>query len=1814
MKSSHEQQDEVGQAASLLDTPPQLTQTFPENTSAPTTHRRVRFDLHESSDYNDETNTSLPTSPVVDFSSRLDAIILDALRWVNTTGRSADAESLMGGGAATPASRILPSTPQRTTPVRGEGPTDAAHPSSKRSTQASEEVVDAVELLRHHLHTPEQQQQQQQQKAGSSSVHTQNNETAEEDENVVTIQRVDAQQQQQHRDNGNGSGALASSTGLVSTVRRSPAIHITAVSPPLRESTRSRSSERRTGPQSALAPAASTHQQWQQGFADYAAQMLRETRKQVEVLRDYQHRAQRETRRADQLGDALRVAQNTLAAAEQTRAATEQRHSATVAALSQEVLQLEETVGALRRAQVDLQSELAAARRSLKAEREARQAAPPQERVQQLEAELSAMRHQLHQREEAWQAERAMLLTQRAQGVSSAVSVAERRRDGDLPPQKALSSPLQVASVIAPSRSDAATETEPIDASPSTSNDAHEAARDSADASQQGGYLRVHPDIVAQQQLREHTLLSQLTLLEAQLQREIGQRRLAEQRVVDLMGQNEDLHDAAVAAAAVVDGRSSAAAQTSAGTSQQAQQAEQRQEEVLREVQLEYEALQKDSEALLARYTIHQRQSREQWFAVTAQLRSLLDLVDVQLPFTDNGATAQQSESSTESLAANVIRALKAVHEQLTEQRHASASASAQEREAVRLATLQQALQQADAQDTAHRAALDVAERQLQDARTELSRWQQQQEDLEQRQQEEKKAWQTAATHVAQMSEAVQRALRVHTRGASSPLPRRVVSTPAQLRRAEQLKNRKKVGKVTTRSVGAVISSTDALKGEQHSSDSAAGPACAFVGGKGQESGGHVEADQLERDAVDLKNAFQALLTAWRGRQRTYAAHQTRWRAKMKEAALSAAAVEARCSVLQRKLRERTQQLHDLEQQHVHDLAELQQDWTRVREEQRVRSAQERQAAQAEAAHECDVLLRRALRAEERAETAEEAALAAKADCEALHTVVSELRDAQEDAAQAEEQYRRQQSDLHIHIEALEERLQVARQTETALHALLTAATRAAVGLLLKLHHLRVTYGVAQALQLEANSLLGAVQWALAATVGAEAAGAAGAATTSAEPAAALTVDGFPAPLTTPSHRRASCASRLRVAVHAVLALTRLQRLAQLRREAANTWSASATTSSTALHQPRYASLSTVLATCGIYSLGLVANSSGSGGASAASLAAESMLPELRLPPAHELVTLTSSNLENVALPSPRAVHFSDGNNGCSTEEPVSPAGKQTRSRSTNITTASTRATTSLLELLFSVGQLDLQAPTTHFLFSAACSSLSNAGAVFSQRVRHEARQRHTALQRAKAVLSKSDAADLHLSSFLPPVFSGPLHLLRAASSHQVRQLRDMKAVVQQLLAQNKRLVSAVETQAQHDETRSLEMNSLSAQLALQLPRGDEVVALRTRLVQSGEALLAERKLRRTAEAQLAELRHMQLQWAGEEQELRREVYALNMELANTSSTATEATQPSVLSIRQNTSTRSREAAVTGSSHTPPSRAEPLPPTTNTTVVDRSNRGNGGGAEDYAYYHHLLRSSGGAAATAELQYAQRHNIPTAAEVLTTPPPLLRAGPQRKLSELSGSGSGGGMAALQLFEPRVVQHQLQQQQEDRRNNERHAASLSGQAATVPSPPVSHIRVTIAPAEMKLDRTHGSPSAREPSTLCTPPLQQQHHPVFKAHRPTPLSELGHDAGGRRTMPSTQQSTSPSPPLQAHTLERQRHLALAEAWAPPVPAQQQQQTGRAVVDSSPDAAAAAVDPVERSATLPPPPPQQTQSTCSDGAAADERRAWEERKGSRC
>ena len=1497
-----------------------------------------------------------------------------------------------------------------------------------------------------------------------------------------------------------GGGARAGPAGLVSTARTSPSADRASRSaassespsqPPVPHRSRAAKESNTAGADVERGP------QWQRDFASHAQQVLRETHKQVEVLRAYQAKAARETQRADQLADAQRVLQSKLAAQEEMRLQAETVHKATVAELSRQVLQLDETVGALRRTKNDLESQLAAVRSS-KVAQEKRHEAELEALARRHEQQTQALRNEHQQREAKWEQERESLLAQTV-----------RKQTEDL---RASATPAKAGDSPSVSRADAATTTtatspDYIGSESGSSDPYHAHVHWSVEtAPSEGPYERVHLDVLAQQQLREKTLMSQLSLLETRLQQEVQQRRQSEQRVTELLGQNEELREAAAAHAAVpaltastldtkkndVAGRAhgTAAAATSneamsaqVHVYQQQQQQQQQQALLLHKTQMEYAALQRESAKLLQLHTAQQRRYTETWAAVHSRLLPLFAFAGLKpdaLPHTAD------DDQSTLAALETLLATLQA------QQQRTEALTSAQDREAARLATLRDALERAEAQSSDRCALLEVTEAQLQEARRELAVWRKRQHEIVRRQQQQEEAWRAAKLSVKRVMAILQRALHEY----AEPLPRsEVEEEPAASTSKKRALSRRPTASTTVEKsvVGAVqlsdaeegsaastievstvrcsadlsdssirsnsssssrtaeppltarevpaeakipASSVDAaptpLPGAEAvqedgvgvSSLSGATPTSAVTTENGDgraRRGGRLTMEDLQHDVDSLGRDVMKLLAMWRSRQSRLLESQRRWRRKADESQRVHAASEREHDAQERRLTQQLHALHSTEQFRENELEALKRDWTATLAQQAAQHARELQCCREEAvAREQDRLAHQIRAAEEGLKQAHE-------EGDALRASVVQLQEAQDDAAKSQDQARRRQHDLNVHIEDLEERLRGAQQAEVGLRALLAAAASAVLQLLFTRHQLRQHCQAVQALRSGADYVAEVMERVLGAASG----------TCSRHRDGASQGPAPPSPTTLSLFAVSSVPSspvrRMRVAAHAVVAVHRLRQRAKLQRSTPRGVASS--------YSPSFLPLSNVLASCGVWAVACLTPEEKKSGGCCGCGCGGGFLPTVRLPHTQELVTPVLAFAAETAAGQTRDVDALTGARlGVSEDARESEADGEVSAKN-----GGPRTTVDVLLLhLLSVAQVEVHSPSMRRTLADVRTSTA-VGQLFQYHRQQAQLQRSTLY-----ALLKRDEVDVspmlpRLLSFLPLKLSAPLEQLLSRSALASRQLTEVQGVVQKLVGQNERLVAAVESQARLDETRTLEIDSLTEQLSWQAPRQNELISLQERVVQSHASLLAERRRRREAEHELAHVRQAQLQSAAEAEHLKREVYALNMELANAANTAVTACEPSVLSIQQDADTSVGEGEAAGQAEAA-AQQQQQQPQQHMTQAPRScgaadQKRNGRTEEEGVYYRRLLRGLrdgviNAATGKAEFHYEERHNIPladalTQAGLQGSPSHGRSAAVDTSATVVATPYTGvvteaRNTSALKLFVPKVVQEQQQQQ--------------------------------------------------------------------------------------------------------------------------------------------------------------------------------------------
>jgi hypothetical protein len=1554
---------------------------------------------------------------------------------------------------------------------------------------------------------------------------------------------------------------------------------------------------------------------WQLDFAAHAQDILRETQKQVEVLRRYQTEAARQAQRADLLADAQRVLEAKLVTAEQRRSQEEVAHKAAVAELSRQVLQLDQIVAALRRSQRELRRQLQDAHDAAAVQRTA-YAARIEHVTRQYRVKMEVMQRDGKRAQES--------SNELQQGVPRSRSASH---DAGPPSHLTLSAdgePVAASNrVTADSTTTTAGVTTPSENSAGLAVTApaadqhHTAQLIEEPVSAALPYERVHPDVLAQQQLREQTLTSQLLLLEARLQREVAQRRQAEQRVEELLLQNEALQEGVASAATEapatftqgeeVDSTSECTADGDhpvAYSPQQPLETEDVQRE-LREARQKLASMEEEKADLAQRYMRQQRDQAEQWAAVRHSLQSILTFAGV-----EESAFVHVTDDTRYA-----VSALQHLAEVLPEQKRLNAAAHAQTRESVRLATLQQALHHAEEQDAKYRVTLEATEAQLQDARSMLAQWQRQQQHILRQQQQRDAEWHAAEVGLTSVVVLLQQALqeltqqqRHRTAGVSArPIRPTSSKTIGALARKARQSAATSLGNVAPHLSSSTASGTESstssnvaidgvpltekaptvrIQAGVHDAASTASestpslqkapeqqhgqvgvvktPTRTGDGDAGSAEEKHaasslsvypltrttsvtIVAYHLELIVGALQHHAQALLTAWRTQQRRLHDSTRRWKSTAEDALSANAVLQKKHQLQVRRLMQRLRRMRRTEQQQTRELEELKRDWAAAQEQQAAKHKAEVRSCQEAAARERNAVLRRLRVVEEAAQQAQHTLITGDVERRALQDTVKQLEGVQAEADAARKEAQRRQSDLTTHIEDLEERLQVSQKAEVGLRALLKAAVSAVVHLLLRWHCLRHQYKTARAFCDRAEYLVTTVQHitvaALRAVYDAKDTG-------SVVPRLSWTA-------TSPTQH-------LRVCVRAIQAAHRLQRLCQLRQEVLR--SALSSMSDTAACRLPTALALYGVSSAGLMEMGLTGASRGSG-----------VWPAVWLPQTSELVTpvlpLLLGNVDAVQD------DFSErGVPEGSADSDESAAILSHRSSSRRANSATTASTQLLLEHLLSATLLDTHAACNRFELAAVSASTAiatHAQHLAQQTKAHRAELRTRLLQRGGA----GTICDLSSTSFLlPPPLADPLQQLLSRTTTQARELLDVKAMVQRLVSQNQRLVSAVETQTQLDDTRAAEMGALAAQVALHDSQRHEETVLQEKLVQSRASLLQERQLRRDAEDQLAQLRQQQLQWMGETEQLKREVYALNVELANT------------------TTTTAMAAATRESSSSPPQPVYSLlntsqraaDPTTGSGATARTPKGHvpaqgKRSTDDTNYYHQLLRGSRkDVCEGTPLHYQPRHNIPTADEltaqipsavqghyVTSSPVSARRGDAVAKSDRISG---GGG---LELFVPKVVRAQQRQQQQQQQRKAQQSSVESDRVAvdalsslrecevrggggsndlpsslSSPPSPATSIRVAISPSQAKTPATrmkHYAPAAAAgPSHLRerTPPLS-----IFTATSlSTPPSEYVRQRPSQPPPPSPSSARTVVAQDDGDTLHDRPSLAtLEKSWAP-------------------------------------------------------------------
>ncbi|GET86167.1 hypothetical protein, conserved [Leishmania tarentolae] len=1377
---------------------------------------------------------------------------------------------------------------------------------------------------------------------------------------------------------------------IPSTSRHAPApASATAVSGPV------------SAPQSSAVSTEAGGALWQQAFAAHADKLLRETQQQVEELRRYQQKAAREAQRADALVAANRTLEMQLAEADAKRAEEHAAHEHAASALSQQILRLEETLGVMRRTKLEVQQQLKGAQAAA-AEQEAVHQRELRGMRSAFESEVERMRTEQHLQAQQWRHEQQRLEEKLLEWESAGVTVFKQQRQlvercAELERQHEADATALLHAVPTPAykaEEERAAAVPRVDAATSTGMLDLPAAQAIPPDNDDSSYTRVHPDVLTQQQLREKTMLSELSIADARFQHERKQRRLAEERVAQLLEQNEQLREAlsnaetsavnntervpeaamqtiAVALAAKpTDDTDNASHETcqprvehEPGTPQERPQ----------ERPQEHTKLQ-ESATLVEWQRRQPRRETERWAAVRSAVSAVLHVAGLHDgQDTDKDAAAADTsnlcclgevlDDSSEASFNATLAALDKLASTLRSQQEAAAAEEAVPRRQPRLSTLEEALHVAQANNEAHIASLEATEAQLRESRQELASWQRGQNSRAARQGVQDAMLRAAEVQLKHIMGVVQRALREYAPHLYCSLSRLssagddagddAVTAGSQVAR-------KKSDRALKRRSWGLPASAESLDGdegsEEHASmlpetanavplwasegDASAGadfgdlPQDAFIVPEVACDGGKVDGSDATADSegesrrrrpstrtaslslsstatrITLKstNAGSAastsgmrrnmkmlewgllkLLTAWRNRQHTLVeARKALQRQLADETAKSAA--------LREENREATirhqQQLHlsrASAQRCAHQLEQVQEELNEAKQ-QHMRDSAQAQQKEAERERERDALRRRLRVSEEQLSRAEQALVEADVDHNSQHASQETLKRVLNDATAARDRLERRQADLCVHIEDLEARLLVAERTQTGLHTLITTSVAFIVRLLADHQQLQAHYQALRSLAWADAQALKVIERVLESFCLERDALAT---TPTGEKRLLWSTEaesGAPAGLAGAVGHSATSATPLRIAGIAVRAVIRLSRLLAARQRLQRNpnmrcsdgvyLARSAAPVESASLQPLLLALSSA------FTSGAAAPVCHSAVASSHSSLLwryiarpdSCVLPVVRLPAPLELAAVAHNEAaeeEAGAHAEGHTVRFDIGSAHEAEETHIGAHHNQQQQ----------------LVRLLTVAQIDMQASATRHLCAGVVDA-SSASARTTAELLQLAHVRHALsamLVKASGQNGPSTAPSPSIRRVpgLRPLLPGRLaallqsHLEQAAT--QCCERAELHTLVQRLVQQKEKLVSALKLRTSEHDAASAEIQSLTSQLQLYLAERVERTAVQERLVETRTSLLQERKLRRAAEERLAELQQARLQWLSDQEQYKREVYSLNMELANTS-------------------------------------------------------------------------------------------------------------------------------------------------------------------------------------------------------------------------------------------------------------------------------------------------------------------------------------------
>ncbi|KAG5510791.1 hypothetical protein JKF63_07863 [Porcisia hertigi] len=965
---------------------------------------------------------------------------------------------------------------------------------------------------------------------------------------------------------------------------------------------------------------------------------------------------------------------------------------------------------------------------------------------------------------------------------------------------------------------------------------------------------------------------------------------------------------------------------------------------LLQEIRDEYTALRRESALMLSRHKARQHQETVRWTAVRSALCAALDaagLRDAQCALDAAGAATgtsdlrHDSEStihSTEGLFKWTLAALDTLVGNLRSQREAAAAEEAVRLERQRLSALEEALRELQAQNQAHIASLDATKAELYNSRCELEASQQSQKQLAARQDARDEAWRAGKMQLKRVTDVLQRALREYAR----PLPASVSASSflvedgasedvhgadgraVKKRGSRPLKQLSRTSPTPAAADAVVPCEAAACAGYREDntetvadsadtspsqlpyvSDASFAPSslATHLTSKSLDADGDAEESNIRHDMAALEQGLLKLLTAWRRRQHTLIEANKATQRYASNLMAENRALSAKQQESDARRQEQLRLSRAAGKRHTHQLEEAQRALEELQQQARREGAQARQQA-AVWEGERDALRRRLRVAEEKLDLAEQTLVKVDVDQRTQCASHAAQAHALSDVAAARDRLERRQADLCEHVEDLETQLLVSERAQKALHALITTAVAFIVRLLVDHQQLQDHYRVLRALAAVDAQTASMVERVLESRYlsndGQATAEGCGKGLT--PPMGAVSeASAWPAvtapPLIAP-------APRFRAAVHAVRAVLRLSWLLTARQ---------CLRCSVDARRRDEAVPSAAAVTPAAWQPLLVALSSAFMGSASAPVPSSAMTPSR-----HNLLRLYTASPDSCALP---VVHLPPALElasmaflGTSEEEEEevggrgegpnarfdlgSCAGGAEEGEKMHISAGHQQQQQQLVQLL-AVAKLDVEAPTTQHLCAkavAAGSVSALAATELLQLVRmRRAFSERLWMPRVRKSLSLLPPTpepalrvpDLHL--LLPDRVAVLLQMQLEQATTQARRAAESDTLLRDLVQQNETLLETLRLRTEQHNATSVELQSLASQLELQQAVREEQKAVQERILETRSSLLQERRLRREAEERLAELQLARLQWLGDQERYKREVYALNMELANTS-------------------------------------------------------------------------------------------------------------------------------------------------------------------------------------------------------------------------------------------------------------------------------------------------------------------------------------------